>query len=298
MSVETPGVAMAATRKLGPFYLMPGITRINGSSYFLTAMLAVPLMAAFSFLQPIILRLVGVERAVQGTLSGDLVFYQEVIVLLLTPFVGAMADKVGRRPLVMLGVALLGISYALYPFADSIFTMYAYRTVFGIGLAVVATTITVVNIDYVQDRSRGRWVALASMTQGIGIFVATQLLRRLPSELAGKGYSEADIALYLFWGCSGICMALFCIAAFGLSHNRPAEVRDRDSIMTLVRAGMRAGRENGRIALGYATAFAARGDVLVVGTFSFLWTQHAAEDLGLGVADGLDCARQGFPSAL
>ena len=104
MTVESTQGTLSATHKLGPFHLMPGITRINGASYFMTAMLAVPMMAAFSFLQPIILRLVGVERAVQGTVSGDLVFYQEIIVLLFTPFVAAIADKVGRRPLVMLGV--------------------------------------------------------------------------------------------------------------------------------------------------------------------------------------------------
>ena len=273
-------------RKLGPFFLMPGITRINGASYFITAMIAVPMMAALSFLQPIMMRLVGVERAIQGTLSGDLVFYQEIIVLVLTPFIGAIADKVGRRPLVMLGVALLGIGYAFYPFADSVFMMYAYRTVFGAGIATVATSITIVNTDYVQDRSRGKWVALASMTQGIGIFSLTQVLRRVPAELAGQGYTETDIARFLFWGCSTLCVVLFLIATGGLSRSKPAEAREHDSVLVLMRSGLQIARDNSRVALGYATAFAARGDILVVGTFSFLWTQQAAEDLGLGMVEG------------
>jgi MFS family permease len=273
-------------RKLGPFFLMPGISPVNGASYFLTAMLAVPMMAALSFLQPIMLRIVGVERAVQGTLSGDLVFYQEILVLLLTPFIGASADKIGRRPLVMLGLALLGVGYALYPFAGSIFEMYAFRTVFGFGVAIVATSITIVNMDYVQDRSRGKWVALASMTQGIGILTATQALRWLPKELAGQGLDEAEIARYLFWGCTGVCVLVFAIATGGLSRGKPAEARESDPILKLVQAGMQAARDNSKVALAYATAFAARGDVLVVGTFSFLWTQQAAEDLGLGAAEG------------
>lgn len=284
--MSAPEQATAATRKLGPFFLMPGITPGNGATYFLTAMLAVPMMAALSFLQPIMLRLVGVERAVQGTVSGDLVFFQEVLVLLLTPFIGAAADKIGRRPLVMLGVALLGIGYALYPFASSVAEMYLYRTVFGAGVATVATSIVVVNMDYVQDRSRGKWVALASLTQGIGILTVTQVLRVLPAALARDGVGEADIARYLFWGCTGVCVLVFAIAANGLSRGKPAETRERDSLMTLVRAGLNAAREDGRIAVSYATAFAARGDVLVVGTFCFLWTQQAAEDMGLGAAAG------------
>ena len=61
-------------KKLGPFWLMPGITRTNGLTYFTTAFLAIPMLAALSFLQPMILKIVGVERSIQGTLSGDLTF--------------------------------------------------------------------------------------------------------------------------------------------------------------------------------------------------------------------------------
>jgi len=276
----------AVDRKLGPFFLMPGITPINGLSYFMTAMIAVPMMAALSFLQPIMLRIIGVDRAVQGTLSGDLVFYQEIIVLVCTPFIGAAADKVGRRPLVMLGVALLGLGYAFYPFADSVTMMYAYRTVFGFGVAIVATSISIVNMDYVQDRSRGKWVALASLTQGIGILTVTQVLRILPARLADGGMPETEIAKYLFWGCTATCAVVFLIATGGLSRGKPAEARERDTLLQLVGAGLRTAKENSKVALAYATAFAARGDVLVVGTFTFLWTQQAAEDMGLGMAEG------------
>jgi len=286
MSKMTDSTVQPPEKKLGPFWLMPDITRINGLTYFVTAMLVVPMMAALSFLQPMILKIVGVDRAVQGTLSGDLVFFQEIVVLLLTPFIGAMADKIGRRPLVMLGIALLGTSYALYPFADSIFMMYAYRTVFGVGLALVATVISIVNMDYVQDRSRGKWVAVASMTQGLGIFTVTQLLRRLPVEFAQMGLSEALTARYLFWGCTAICMVTFLIATLGLNRGKPAETREREPMLGLIRLGLDAARNNSRILLAYGCAFAARGDILVVGTFSFLWTQQAAEDLGLGMAAG------------
>ncbi|HJP38681.1 MAG: MFS transporter [Gammaproteobacteria bacterium] len=286
MSPTTGSAPIPQNQKLGLFWLMPGITRINGLSYFITAMLAVPMMASLSFLQPMVLKLVGVERAIQGTLSGDLTFYQECIVLALTPFIGALADKLGRRPLIMLGISLLGIGYAFYPFADSIFMMYAYRTIFAFGIALVATVISIINMDYVQDRSRGKWVAVASMTQGIGIFIITQLLRRLPAEFAQLGYSETVTAKYLFWGCTGICLFTFLIATFGLSRNKPAEAREREPMLKLIRLGLDAARKNSRIALAYGCAFAARGDILVVGTFSFLWTQQAAEDLGLGIAAG------------
>ena len=105
-------------------------------------------------------------------------------------------------------------------------------------------------------------------------------------ELAGQGYTETDIARILFWGCSTLCVVLFLIATGGLSRSKPAEAREHDSVLVLMRSGLQIARNNGRVALGYATAFAARGDILVVGTFSFLWTQQAAEDLGLGMVEG------------
>ncbi|MFQ5634306.1 MAG: MFS transporter [Gammaproteobacteria bacterium] len=274
------------TRKLGPFWLMPAVTRLNGTTYFVSAALAVPMLAALSFLQPIMMRIVGVDRDIQGTLSGDLVFFQEWIVLLMTPFVGAVTDKLGRRPVLMMGMLLLGVTYALYPFAGSIAMMYGYRVFFGAGLAMVATTLTIVSADYVQDRSRGSWVAVASMTQGLGIFAVTQILRRVPAELAQIGYTEGDIARSLFWGCAALCVGIFVLMAAGLSRAKPAQSRARDSLWTLVRCGLDAARQRPRVALAYSTAFAARGDFLVVGTFSFLWTQQAAEDLGLGAAEG------------
>jgi hypothetical protein len=63
-------------RTLGPFRLMPGITPGNALTYFTAAFLAIPMMASLSFLQPIMLKVVDVDRAIQGTLSGDLTFYQ------------------------------------------------------------------------------------------------------------------------------------------------------------------------------------------------------------------------------
>ncbi|NND36532.1 MAG: MFS transporter [Gammaproteobacteria bacterium] len=275
------------SRKLGPFRLMPDITPLNGLTYFVSAMLAIPMLAALSFLQPIMMRIVGVERAIQGTLSGDLVFFQECIVLVATPFIGALTDKLGRKPLLLMGMSMLGTTYALYPFADSVAMMYAYRVFFGMGVAMVATTITIVSADYVHDRSRGTWVATASLTQGIGIFAVTQVLRRVPASLAAGGASEAEIAQILFWGCMAICIGVLVLMAVGLSPRKPAHIDERESLLSRVRSGVDAARHSPRVALAYATAFAARGDLLVVSTFGFLWTQQAAEDLGLGAAEGL-----------
>ncbi|MEO7387378.1 MAG: hypothetical protein ABIX37_10615 [Gammaproteobacteria bacterium] len=54
-------IAATAERKLGSFFLMPDISRVNGASYFLSVMIAVPILAALSFPQPFMVRIIGVE---------------------------------------------------------------------------------------------------------------------------------------------------------------------------------------------------------------------------------------------
>ncbi len=57
-------------------------------------------------------------------------------------------------------------------------------------------------------------------------------------------------------------------------------------LATLVRAGLTAAR-NPRIALAYGSAFASRGDMVVVGAFFSLWVTQAATALGRSDADAL-----------
>lgn len=270
-------------KRLGRFWLMPRITPVNAVTYFFAGFVGISMMAFLSFVQPLALKLAGIERAIQGTVTGDLAFYQECLVLLMTPFVGAAADKFGRRPLMMAGYIFLATGYGLYPYADSLTMLYVYRFFFACGVAHVATLMAIISADYVQEGCRGKWTAFASFIQGSGVLLFSQLVRWIPARLEIQGWTEADIAKLLFWSVMGICLFAFVILRLGLSSHKPPETRERDSFSELIAAGLRAARENARIALSYGAAFAARGDVLIVGLFLFLWTQHAAEDLGLSM---------------
>ena len=270
-------------KRLGRFWLMPRITRVNAVTYFFAGFIGIGMMAFLSFVQPLVLKLAGIERAIQGTVTGDLAFYQECLVLLMMPFVGAAADKFGRRPLMMAGYIFLATGYGLYPYADSLAMLYVYRFFFACGIAHIATLMAIISADYVQEGSRGKWVAFASFIQGIGVLLLSQVVRWIPARLEIQGWTEADIAKFLFWGAMGICVFAFVIMRLGLSSHKPPEARERDTFFELIAAGVQAGRENARIALSYGAAFASRGDVLIVGLFLFLWTQHTAEDLGLSM---------------
>jgi MFS family permease len=65
----------------------------------------------------------------------------------------------------------------------------------------------------------------------------------------------------------------------GLKPGVPGRIARKEPLLALMRAGLLAAR-NPRIALAYGTAFAARGDIAVVGTYLLLWSSQAAIEAG------------------
>ena len=57
-------------------------------------------------------------EAEQGRISGDLVFYAEIVLLVACGVAGILADRWGRRAVFAAGFALLALGFAVYGFVD------------------------------------------------------------------------------------------------------------------------------------------------------------------------------------
>jgi MFS family permease len=79
-----------------------------------------------------------------------------------------------------------------------------------------------------------------------------------------------------------------------LSRGTPSQTAPRESLMEVIRDGIHAARGNPRIWLGYLLSFAARGDLVVIGTFFTLRLTQAGIDAGLSVPDASDAARRPY----
>lgn len=73
-----------------------------------------------------------------------------------------------------------------------------------------------------------------------------------------------------------------------------SRARDSRCKGRLFRAAVTTASENPRIAVAYASAFVARGDLVVVGTFLVLWGKVTAVDSGMGTADAISAGRIPF----
>lgn len=108
-------------QRLGPVYLAPGYSAWNARSYLLAAMITVGMLAFISFIQPYLLNAnLKVASEEQGRVLGLLGFSNELLSLLLVAPIGALSDKIGRRPVYTLGFLWLAVGFFLYPLARTV----------------------------------------------------------------------------------------------------------------------------------------------------------------------------------
>lgn len=284
MSTELP------QQRLGPVRLMPGVTRGHTLAYLWAAFVSIGLFTYMTALQGFVLEVyVGVPPGERGGVSGDLQFWQELIVIATVGLIGALSDRMGRRFVYIAGFLITGLAYAAYPFANDVNQLLIYRLIFGVGVAALGGMLATVLADYPVDADRGKLTGISFFLNAVGALIFLVALPSLPSWLQAAGLTEiwAGRASYLF--VSGVCLVSAVIMLW-LKPGRPDQVTERVPLVTLVRQGLGAGRSP-RIALAYACSFAARADLVIVALFLSLWVVNAAIADGYTAAEAT--ARQG-----
>lgn len=287
MSESTPaGSGDFEGRKFLFVWLQPGITRLNAIVFCYAAFATIGLLTFISTGTALVLNAkFGVPTTEQGTISGDLVIVTEIVQLLIFGTVGVLADRIGRRELFALGMLVMGIGYLLYPFADSVTELIVYRGVYAAGLGASTGMLQTITADYPQDRSRGKFVALGGVCNGVGVICVTVLFGRfVPPALVDAGYDALTATKIVHVIVFAVCAISSVIYLLGLKKGTPVSHEEHLPVRELILSGYAEARRNPRIALAYASAFVARSDLVVLGTFTVLWGAVA------GVEQGLDPA--------
>jgi MFS family permease len=76
---------------------------------------------------------------------------------------GIVADKIGRKQPIMVGLVLLGISYVLLGFAPSWQTLFAYLTLSGVAWGLIMAVYFVIPGDLAFAGSQERFYALGAV---------------------------------------------------------------------------------------------------------------------------------------
>jgi MFS family permease len=257
------------TRYLG-IDLSEGVKRRHLLAYLFAAFISSSYAGALAMLQPGLLQVMGIERAAQATLTGNLSALQEIILILFFGPVGALADRYGRKPVYVFGLLMTALGFSLYPHAETISALVGYRIIIAFGSAAMIGMMVTVIADYTRDSTRGKANGLQALIATLGAFLPP-LLGALPQLFANQGYDQVTAQQMTF----SVAASLGVIGAFvvlvGMApHVGKVSHEARESIATMMREGLRASREPG-IALSYGAAFISRGDLAVTGAFLSLW---------------------------
>lgn len=239
------------------------------------------MLTGMTFLQGYILtEHLGIPRAQQGKLTGDLQFWTEIVAVLLASPFGILSDRIGRRPVMVFGVCMFALGYALYPFAASADELLVYRLIYAVGAAACATMIASLANDYPEERSRGTMIGIGSTMNVLGVMAVALGLSQLPALLVPRGIKAVAAGKVTFGLAALVCAASAVVFHAGLKGGTPASSGERASLGVLLGSGLRAAA-NPRIALSYAVSFTGRADVVIKGMFLSLWAIHDGHDWGL-----------------
>jgi MFS family permease len=288
-------------RSVGPIALAPGVTPSQLYAFATASLIGFSLIVGINTLQPYLLSgQLHVEHAIQGRIVSAFAILQECVALLLVPPLGALADRVGRRPILVAGLATLAVGLALYPLTQSLIEFALARLVTAIGAAALSATIATLAADIPLERSRGKLLSTLLVTQQLAILlIVARVAARLPQWLAGFGVDAVEAGHYSFWliallGALGALVAWLGLASRGPvlgSASRPAAVPaptvNALGAMRSLRAILGFARAQPRFAVVLAIAFVVRGDLSVTNSYLSLWAVGSAKHQGVSEALGL-----------
>lgn len=282
----------APFRRFGPVKLAPGYTPFNAGTYVFAAFVTIGMLAFVSFIQPYLLNAnLQIPQDQQGRALGILGFCNEIVSLLLVAPIGALADKIGRRPVYSLGFLWLAVGFFLYPLARTFPQLLACALFFSVGVAAVGCMLATVLADTPQEESRGLLVGITGFCQGVGATLAVLLLGGVPQRLAAQGIDAVEAGRVTLGIASALCLVTALVCWLGLKKGSPSQLADQLPLRELLAKGMAAARANPRIWFAYLLQFVSFADRIVIGTFFSARLQQTLIADGVSVTDAVSSAR-------
>jgi len=260
-----------STHTLGPLQLASGVLPRHVLAKFFLAFALVAMLSGAPLLNGYLLtEHLNLPRSQQGTVTGDLSFWVELVAICLFYPFGVMGDRIGRRPVMAFGILTISVGYLLMPFATTVSELLGARVVYAIGMAATAGTMATLTNDYPQEQSRGKMIAIGSMFSILGSAFIQLFIARIPDLMVDRGYDAVTGGKVMFMTVATMGVLAAILARYGLKAGTPVATRERAGLRALIVGGLQAAK-NPRISLAFASAFAARGDLVLKVAFLSIW---------------------------
>ena len=154
-----------------------------------------------------------------GLITGSYPLMQ----FLFSPFLGSLSDKIGRRPLILFGLAGYSVAVFLFSISGSLLFLYIFRLLAGLFSAAFLTASSAYIADNTTEAKRGGGMALLVSIAGLGA---------VAGPLVGNLFSKVNVIIGQFafdkfslpFSISSILVLLvFCFLYFTLSASQKSD---------------------------------------------------------------------------
>lgn len=191
--------------------------------------------------------------------------------LISAPLWGHLSDRVGRRPVLLISLAGVSLSYVWLASAESLWTLFAARALCGLMAGNITAAFAYV-ADITTPENRARGMGMMGAAWGLG-FIAGPALGGI---LAGPHAMTADFETPSLVA-AGLSATALVLGLILLKESLPAEVRasNRDSKRVPMRALIAQTFSNRELAFWIGLTFAATLVLASMETTFAMWTERA-----------------------
>ncbi len=153
-----------------------------------------------------------------GALIAAFVIIPQVLVALASPWVGRLAERIGRRPLLIVGYASLPLRAALFAVVDDPYLLVPVQLLEGVAAAVFGVMLPLVAADLTRESGR---YTLSLGALGLAGTLGAALSTTVAGLIAtGFGVKAA------FWTLSAAGLVAVLVVALAMPETRPGPVSD------------------------------------------------------------------------
>lgn len=131
-------------------------------------------MAAYGLVVPVmptLMRNLGLTGASVGYLTAAYAVTQ----LLFSPWGGRLGDTIGRKKIIVIGLAMLAISEAIFGFSSSVYMLFLSRLLGGAGVALIFPGVMAFTADITTEDERAKGIGYISAAMSTGFIIGPGL---------------------------------------------------------------------------------------------------------------------------
>jgi MFS transporter, DHA1 family, multidrug resistance protein len=153
---------------IGSYFFVGGTKGFMKKQLAIIAILLMTIFIGFGIIIPVL------PDAITGTGAenfhlGMLLSVYSLASFLMSPFWGSLSDRIGRRPLIMIGALGFSVSFFLFGMAgDNLLLMYVSRILGGLFSGAATTCAVAYVADVTTEENRTKGMGLVGMSIGLG----------------------------------------------------------------------------------------------------------------------------------